>query len=94
MTRKFNLFVIAAFLGVQLLSFLHFAQYGVDKHEHNGQVCGVYLHYQHTPYSTPGEAVALPALTYTAIIFTVAAPRFIQVDNHQAAFPRAPPLFS
>lgn len=94
MNRKLSLFLIISFLTVQALSALHMADYGLGEHEHNGHVCDVYLHSEHTKYSTPGTAIALQSPEY--FTFTIALPEllFVRSQSYGVASPRAPPLFS
>lgn len=92
--KRFGLFAIACFLGVQILSFLHIAEYGADKHEHKGHVCAVYLHYEHTAYSTPVKGPAVQAPVYMAAAFAVSVPSQIDVKTPDTSLPRAPPQLS
>lgn len=94
MNRKLGLFLIISFLGMQVLTNLHMAEYGFEKHEHNGHVCQIYLHCEHTKYSTPGAAITLQTPEY--FTFAITLPEFILVrsESYGVASPRAPPLFS
>lgn len=94
MDKKLVLFLIFSFLGMQVLTNLHMAEYGFEKHEHNGHVCQIYLHCEHTKYSTPGAAITLQTPEY--FTFAIILPEFIFVssESYGVASPRAPPLFS
>jgi hypothetical protein len=94
MNRKLGLFIVFSFFAMQVLSTLHMAEYGVEKHEHNGHICQIYLHCEHTKYSTPGAAIALYSPEYVS--FTIVLPEllFVRSESYGVASPRAPPLFS
>lgn len=94
MNRKLSLFLAISFFTVQMLATLHMAEHGFEKHEHNGQTCDVYLHCEHTKYSSPSEGIAVQLPEYFA--FTIALPEltFVRSKTYVVASPRAPPLFS
>lgn len=94
MNRKFSLFLIVSFLNVQMFSTLHMAECGLEKHEHNGQVCDIYLHWEHTKYSTQGSAVTLQTPEYPTFAIALTELVFVRSDSYGVASPRAPPLFS
>lgn len=94
MKRKLSLFLIVSFLGMQVLSFLHMAEYGFDEHEHNGRVCDVYLQCEHTKYGTPSVAIAVQTPEYFTFTLTSTDILFVRVQSYGKASPRAPPLFS
>jgi len=94
MNRKLGIFLIISFLGMQMFSTLHMAEHGFDEHEHNGHVCQIYLHCEHSKYSTSGAAITLQTPEY--FIFTITLPEllFVRSQSYGVASPRAPPLFS
>lgn len=94
MNKKFGLFLAISFLTVQVLATLHMAEYSFGEHEHNGHVCDIYLHGEHTKYSTPSAAIALQAPEYFAFIITLPDLTFVSSKAYGVASPRAPPLFS
>ena len=79
---------------MQMLSFLHMAEHGFEEHEHNNQICDIYLHCEHTKYSAPSAAIALQIPEY--FTFTIALPelQFVRSQSYSIASARAPPLFS
>ena len=94
MKRKLNLFIIVGFLGMQMHSLLHTAEYDFDKHEHNGQVCSIYLHCEHTKYNTPEKEIILQVAESHAVAFIIPELAFVQHKKYKTSPPRAPPLFS
>lgn len=94
MNRKLGSFLIASFLCMQMLSFLHMAEFDFKKHEHSGHVCQIYLHCEHTKYRPHNADIVLQAPEY--VVFTITLPRLLLVrfQSYGVASPRAPPLFS
>jgi hypothetical protein len=94
MNRKLSLFLIVSFLSVQMFSTLHMAGHGFEKHEHNGQVCNVYLHCEHSKLGAPPAAAVLPMPEH--FTFTVLLPKLplIGLVSYDTSLARAPPLFS
>ncbi|PIR37166.1 MAG: hypothetical protein COV35_10795 [Alphaproteobacteria bacterium CG11_big_fil_rev_8_21_14_0_20_39_49] len=70
------------------------ANYGLEKHEHDGQVCDIYLHCENTKHSTPSVAVVPNPFEYST--FSVALPELplVRLQSYSFASPRAPPFFS
>jgi hypothetical protein len=94
MNRKLGLFLVFSFLAMQVLSSLHIAEFGFEKHEHNDHLCQIYLHGEHTKYSKPSATFSLQTPDY--ISFTIAHPEqpFFHSQRYGIASPRAPPAFS
>ena len=44
MNKKLILFLILSFLSLQTFSFLHQAEFGFEEHEHDDDVCEIYLY--------------------------------------------------
>ncbi|MFT6072327.1 MAG: hypothetical protein ACJAQ0_000207 [Dasania sp.] len=44
MIKKLGIFVFIGFIAVQMLSFLHMADYDFEQHDHNNQLCALSLH--------------------------------------------------
>ncbi len=94
MNRKLGLFLVFSFLAMQLLSSLHIAEFGFEKHEHNGHLCQIYLHGEHAKYSKPSATFALQAPDYISFIIAHPGQPFVRSQRHGIASPRAPPAFS
>jgi len=91
MQKKLGLFVALLFLSVQVFSNLHMAKHGFAEHKHNGHVCDIYLHCEHSKIA--GE----PATDFSidATFVTLAPLPFITVaisaGHRHSGAPRAPP---
>ena len=94
MNKTLSLLLIISFLGVQMLSHLHMAEHGFEKHEHDGHICDIYLHAEHTQYHTPGAATVLHVPEYAATAVTITGPHVVHSERYGVASPRAPPHFS
>ena len=92
--KKISLFIIVGFLSVQMLTYLHTAQYGFEKHDHHGYVCQIYLQSEHTKYNTSGAALLLQVATYLSFAIILFQFVFVSSTNYRGASPRAPPVFS
>ena len=94
MGKKFTLFLIVSFLGMQLFSFLHMVEHGFEEHEHEGNVCQIFLFLEHKKYTETNIDVIAQSVEY--IIFSTELSE--QGKNVQIAYtissPRAPPHFS
>ncbi|MDG1287444.1 MAG: hypothetical protein P8P30_07745 [Rickettsiales bacterium] len=94
MNKKLSLFLILSFLAVQVFSTLHMVDYGLEKHEHNGQICDIYLHFEQSKSSTPAAQVSLALASYTSFVVILPEVSVIQLQRYPAASPRAPPILS
>ncbi len=94
MNKKLGLFVIFAFLSVQIFSFAHAAQYSFIKHKHNGQVCDIYLHGERTHYASPESPVSLEQPLYQVFEPLFLSQRDVISRTVGLVYPRAPPVFS
>ena len=94
MNRRLGAFLIVSFLCMQMLSFLHMAEFGFEKHEHSGHVCQIYLHCEHTKYRPHNASIVLQAPKYVLFTITLSELLFLRSQSYGAASPRSPPLFS
>ena len=95
MKRKLNLFLVASFFSMQILTSLHTAEFGFEEHEHDGHTCLIYLHFcEHKEYGTPNAAIVLQTPEYVTDNITLPEFSFIRLESYVEAAPRAPPLFS
>lgn len=95
MYKKLSLILIFSLLSVQFLSPLHMAEHGFDKHEHNGQLCDIYLHgkyQQHADDTAP--ATVAESITYAIISYATAEQLLAVSAFKKATLARAPPTLS
>lgn len=93
MQKKTGLFLIVAFLAVQMLSLLHMAEHGFEQHEHDDVMCDVYMYHQQAGAADIPHAVILPE----RVIIEARVQSYVSVLQQKSLFrtavPRAPPLF-
>ena len=94
MNKKLGLILVAGFLSVQFLTFLHMAEHVFEKHEHDEDACQICLNWEHTKYNTHRDAVAFDVSEH--FVFAPLLPEllFVRSESYRVAFPRGPPLFS
>jgi hypothetical protein len=94
MQRKSGSLLIAVYVMVQALIGLHTAAYGVEKHQHDGKTCAVYLQAEHQ-HGAVAENLDHPVLH--APVLAVPYMRLVQpmlAAQYAPSSPRAPPFFS
>lgn len=94
MNKKLSLFLILSILAVQVLSTLHIADYGLEEHKHNGQICDVYLHSEQAKSAPPDTAITIALLEQSYAIVVLPKDKLIKTERYATASPRAPPVFS
>ena len=94
MKRNLALFFIVSFLGMQLYSSAHMADYGLENHEHNGNVCEFYQNSEHIKYGMPNADVEYKSIQYISITSVILSYTFTTPQIYGVASPRAPPTFS
>ncbi len=94
MHKKLGLFIIIGFLSMQVLTFLHMTEYGIDEHEHNSNICQIYMHHEHTKYNAPNEEITLQIPEYAAFTPPLTELLFVRSESYRIASPRGSPLFS
>lgn len=94
LNKKLSLFFVVSFFTVQMFSFLHMTDHGFEKHEHDNEVCQIYLYCEHTKYAAPDEVARLQLpQDFTSTIIFPELP-FIGLKIYKTGLPRAPPRFS
>lgn len=89
--KHLSILLLASFLSVQLFSLWHLGEHAFESHEHNGQICSVYLH------SKAADDLSVPTLHITPLPLRYAdAPAHRTPSFHPSATPnyhhaRAPP---
>ena len=78
---------------MQDFSLLHVTKYGFEKHEHNGQVCDIYLSGDHNKLlnSNPAKLITTNLLTFK---ITLPQETLLFSGKVQIFEARAPPFFS
>ena len=94
MQGKLSLFLIISFFSMQMLSLLHMAEHDFEKHEHNGDICTIYLHYEQGKYADTVVANLGNTTVYDAYYLTLFYQADLASQPHTQAYPRAPPFFS
>ena len=87
MIRK--LFFIAALFFVQMVSVAH----SVERHEHGGVDCAIYINYQQTECFIPGDTIGIERPEYSP--FTIPLNIYIgSLEGFELPDIRAPPYLS
>ena len=93
MKTKSYFFLTALFLAAQILSLLHMAEHGFEKHEHDGQICGVYLHSEHTKNADAAKPAIVPTIVFTEASLHFFSPVLLSKDILSGVSTRGPPTF-
>lgn len=93
MHRTLCSLLIALFLAAQMLSLLHLAAHGFEKHEHNGQTCEVCLHNEQTQYADAATPAVLPTLVLAEIRRCIFASVLLNKGILGGVSTRGPPAF-
>jgi len=94
MNRKLSLFLIVSLLSVQMFSFAHMAEHNFEKHEHNGQICDLYLFSEHTKYSGADNVTALTVPVHESFNISIFDQPYLALQQRGQVHPRAPPVLS
>ena len=94
MSRTFSLLLTIAFLGAQMLSFAHAAEYGSREHEHEGVSCEICLSVKYQDFSSPGATSEVCVLHRAQHIPQSPTGATIVRDDYDAGITRGPPLSS
>lgn len=92
MRRTLFLLLAIAFLGVQMLSLAHAAEYGSQEHEHEGVDCEICLGTKYTDCASPAAATGTHLLRNTQHIQHPPADVIFFCNRHDSGITRAPPL--
>ena len=94
MNRKLGFILVAGFLSVQFLTFLHMAEHAFEKHEHNEETCYICLNCEPAKYDRHNEAIALEVPERSVLMPDLTGLFFDSSQGYGFAFPRGPPIFS
>ncbi len=94
MSRTFSLLLTIAFLGAQMLSFAHAAEYGSHEHEHEGIACEICLNAKYQDFSSPGAVNEASPLRHTQYVPQPPIEVIFVRDAYEAGITRGPPISS
>ena len=94
MNKKLVIFLILSFLSLQNFSFLHLAEFGFEEHEHDEDVCEIYLYCEQSKDNISNALISLQEHKY--FIFAIVLERnFLTYSKkYKVISTRAPPQFS
>jgi len=94
MNKKLILFLILSFLSLQTFSFLHQADFGFEEHEHEEDVCEIYLYCEQSKDNISNAAISLQELEYFTFAFVLQRNFLTYSKKYRVISTRAPPQFS
>ncbi|MDE0158448.1 MAG: hypothetical protein OXI02_02215 [Candidatus Dadabacteria bacterium] len=94
MSKALFLLLTIVFLGAQMLSFAHAAEYGSLEHEHDGTACEVCLSAKYQGFSSPGAASEACLLHYAEYVPQSPIGVIVVRNAYEAGITRGPPLSS
>ena len=95
MNKKLFIFLILSFLSLQTFSFLHQAEFGFEEHEHDKNVCEIYLNCKQSKDNNMSNAVlSLQGLKYFTFVFVLERNFLTYLKIYRAISTRSPPQFS
>ena len=94
MNKKLVLFLILSFLSLQTFSFLHQAEFGFEEHEHDQDVCEIYLYCEQSKDNISNAAISLQGIEYFTFAFVLERNFLTYLKIYRAISTRSPPQFS
>ena len=94
MSRTFSLLLTIAFLGAQMLSFAHVAEYGSWEHEHEGASCEICLSAKYQDCTSPGATSGTSLVRHVQYVPQAPADVIIVCDSCDSGITRGPPTSS
>ena len=94
MNKKLSIFLILSFLSLQTSSFLHQAEFGFEEHEHDKNVCEIYLNCKQSKDNMSNAVLSLQGLKYFTFVFVLERNFLTYSKIYRAISTRAPPQFS
>ena len=92
--KKLLVILILSFLSLQTFSFFHQAEFGFEEHEHDGDVCEIYLYCEQSKDNVSNAAISLQGLGYFAFAFVLQKNFLIYSKKYRLVSTRAPPQLS
>ena len=94
MNKKLILFLILSFLSLQTFSFLHHAEFGFEEHEHDADVCEIYLYCEQSKDNISNATISLQGNEYFNFVFVLQRNFLTYSKKYKVISTRAPPQFS
>lgn len=94
MHRTLFLLLATAFLGVQILSTAHAAEYGSHEHRHEGTECEICIKAKYQDYTDPGAASEIRVLHRAQHVPQLPANVIVARNTCKAGINRGPPISS
>ncbi len=94
MNKKLTIFLILSFLSLQTFSFWHQAEFNFEEHEHNKDVCEIYLYCDQSKDNMSNAALSLQGLEYFTFAFVLERNFLTYSKKYRVTSTRAPPQFS
>ena len=94
MNKKLTIFLILSFLSLQTFSFWHQAKFGFEKHEHDKDVCEIYLYCEQTKDNNSDPAKSLEGFEHFTFAFVLQKNFLTYSKKYKVISARAPPQFS
>ena len=94
MNKRITIFFILSFLSLQTFSFLHQAEFGFEEHEHDKNVCDIYLNYKQSKDNISDATISLQGLKYFTFVFVLERNFLTYSKKYRVISTRAPPQFS
>ena len=94
MNKKLTIFLILSFLSLQTFSFWHQAEFGFEEHEHDEDVCEIYLYCEQSKDNMSNAALSLQGLKYFTFVFVLERNFLTYLKIYRAISTRSPPKFS
>ena len=94
MNKKLTIFLILSFLSLQTFSFWHQAKFGFEEHEHDKDVCEIYLYCEQSKDNISDATISLQGLEYFTFAFVLQRNFLTYSKKYRLASTRAPPQFS
>ena len=94
MNKKLTIFLILSFLSLQTFSFWHQAKFGFEEHEHDKDVCEIYLYCEQSKDNISDATISLQGLEYFTFAFVLQRNFLTYSKKYRVISTRAPPQFS
>ncbi|MCY4263226.1 MAG: hypothetical protein OXC97_08010 [Candidatus Dadabacteria bacterium] len=93
MSKPFSLLFTIAFLGAQMFSFAHTAEYGSSEHDHEGTACEICLSAKCQDCPSPGTKSEVCLIRHVQYVPKPPAGSTIVWDTYDEGITRGPPLY-
>tara|TARA_B100000029_G_scaffold411047_1_gene413235 strand:+ start:16401 stop:16685 length:285 start_codon:yes stop_codon:yes gene_type:complete len=94
MYKKLVSFIIFSFLSLQTFSFFHLAEFGFEEHEHDDEVCEIYLYCEQSKDNISKSEILSQNHEYFTFKFVSKKDFLIFLKKYKLILTRAPPQFS